>query len=192
MNVGVFSGSFNPIHVGHLILANYMTEFAGLDEVWFLVTPQNPLKNSEGLLNQDERLRMVGLAVEDYPKMKASNFEFSLAYPTYTVNTLHELSKSYPQHTFFLIIGADNWEIFPQWKDYESIIDNFDVLVYPRLNHTITIPKDYKKKVRAVDAPVVEISSTFIRNAIADGKNIQSFLSFKVYKYIINNYLYTK
>jgi len=190
MNIGIFSGSFNPIHIGHLILGNYATEFGGLDEVWYLVTPQNPLKDGTRLLDQFERLEMITRAVENYPKMKASDFEFSLPLPAYTENTLKKLSKAYPLYKFSLIIGADNWSIFQSWKNYEYIIDNFEILIYPRLNYTVNIPQNYKDQVRVLDAPIIEISSSYIREAISANKDIQSFLPPEVYSYIQNKKLY--
>lgn len=190
MNIGIFSGSFNPIHIGHLILANYITEFTELDEVWFLVSPHNPLKERSELTGQNERLKMVELATKGYAKLNASDFEFTLPKPSYTINTLEELNKVYPQHLFTLIIGADNWKIFHQWKDYEHIINNYNIVVYPRLNNNIEIPEKYSAKVKELNAPVIEISSTFIREAITEGKEIKAFLPENVYSYIKENNLY--
>lgn len=190
MNIGIFSGSFNPIHIGHLILANYIVEFTDIDEVWFLVSPRNPLKQQSELLDEGRRLEMVELALEEYPKMKASDFEFSLPRPSYTVHTLDRLKEAYPQHAFNLIIGSDNWFVFENWKNYEQIIENYAIKIYPRLGHRISIQPRQRKSVEALDAPVVEISSTFIRESIAEGKDIKAFLPEGIYEYINNNDLY--
>lgn len=190
MNIGIFSGSFNPIHIGHLILANYIVEFTDIDEVWFLVSPRNPLKQQSELLDEGRRLEMVELALEEYPKMKASDFEFSLPRPSYTVHTLDRLKEAYPQHAFNLIIGSDNWFVFENWKNYEQIIENYAIKIYPRLGHRISIQPRQRKSVEALDAPVIEISSTFIRESIAEGKDIKAFLPEGIYEYINNNDLY--
>lgn len=190
MNIGIFSGSFNPIHIGHLILANYMTEFTEIDEIWFLVSPHNPLKEERDLIGEDKRLEMVRIALEDYPKFIASDFEFSLPRPSYTIYTLEQLEKAYPGNKFTLIIGSDNWTSFDKWKSYEKILENYAIKVYPRLGYRISIPSKQKTYVEAVDAPVIEISSTFIRESVNDGKNIKAFLPKNVYQYIIDNNLY--
>ncbi|NDW17957.1 nicotinate-nucleotide adenylyltransferase [Dysgonomonas sp. 216] len=189
MNIGIFSGSFNPIHIGHLILANYISEFTDIDEVWFLVSPQNPLKN-DNLEDEQIRLEMVNLALSGYPKLKACDFEFSLPRPSYTVNTLDALKKKYTEHKFSLIIGADNWKNFELWKDYKTILNNFDIYIYPRLLFDIEASDILKDNITILDSPIIEISSTFIRNSIKDKKNVKAFLSEKVYEYISKNNLY--
>ncbi len=173
--VGIYPGSFNPIHIGHLIVANYMCEFEGLDEVWFLVTPQNPLKDNPAEYSADQRFRWVRSAIEKYPKFKVSDFEWQLPYPHYTVQTLQSLRAIYPEKTFSLIIGADNWFVFNQWKDYKTILNEFDVLVYPRNGYDCTINEDLPR-VRISQAPLVDISSTFIRENIQMGKDLRFFL----------------
>ncbi len=189
-SIGVFLGSFNPVHVGHLILANYMREFTRLDEVWFVVTPQNPLKEPDCLLNDTSRLEMVRLAVEGYEGMRASDIEFRLARPSYTVDTLSALEKEYPDDEFVLIIGGDNWKIFDRWKDHEVILQKYRLLVYPRVGQPLHVPFEFQKNVQVVNAPLVEISSTFIRNSIREGKNLQAFLPPKVHEYIQEKKLY--
>lgn len=190
MKVGIFSGSFNPIHIGHLILANYIAEFTEIDEVWLLVSPQNPFKVNDNLPDENIRLEMVKLAVEDYPKIKASSFEFSLPRPSYTVNTLAALKKEYPENEFVLIVGADNWCVFENWKNSDEIVEKYKLKVYPRQGYRIAIPSKMKKNVEAVDSPIIEISSTFIRENIRAGKNMRSFLPDKIYDYIIEKKLY--
>lgn len=188
--VGVFSGSFNPIHAGHLILANYMSEFSYLDEVWFVVTPQNPKKKSEKMLDEKIRLEMVQLALDGYKNIVVSDVELRLPRPSYTINTLEKLSQEHKGFNFSLIIGADNWSIFDRWKDYKKLVENFRILIYPRPDVDIVIPESLHQTVQVVKAPVVEISSTFIRNSIRDGKNVRAFVPPKVYDYIVQHQLY--
>lgn len=190
MNVGVFSGSFNPVHIGHLILANYVVEFTNIDEVWFLVSPQNPFKEEHDLLDESVRYEMVKLALQDFSRFRASDFELSLPKPSYTINTLDALKAAYPDDDFTLIIGSDNWFDFEKWKKYDKILENYTLKIYPRLDYRISIPLRLKNRVEALDAPVIEISSTFIRENIADGKNMRAFIPESVYKYIIEKGLY--
>ena len=190
MKIGIFSGSFNPIHIGHMVLANFITEFTDIDEVWFLVTPQNPLKEDAILLDEVTRFEMTKLALADYPKLKASDFEFSLPKPSYTIHTLEALSEAYPDNTFSLIIGADNWEAFDRWRDFEEILEQYRIYVYPRFGYRISISKKLKDRVEALNSPVIEISSTFIREALIKGKNMHAFLPESVHKYIIEKGLY--
>lgn len=191
MNIGIFSGSFNPIHIGHLILANYIVEFTEIDEVWFLVSPHNPLKAEVGLLDEEIRLKMTEMALAKYPKLKASDFEFTLPKPSYSINTLNALQAVYTEHQFTLIIGADNWNLFSNWKDYDKILENYKLKIYPRLGSRIFIPDRLKHHVEALDSPTIEVSSTFIREGLAKGKNMRAFLHDDIYDYILKNRLYT-
>lgn len=188
LRTGVFGGSFNPIHIGHLALANYLCENDYVDELWFLVSPQNPFKQNQSLLADDLRLKLVQAAIKDYPRFRASDFEFSLSKPSYTVTTLNKLSETYPDRDFYLIIGADNWAAFDRWKSPEEIISKFHVLVYPRLGYEI--PDSLPHNVKAVDSPIIEVSSTFIRESIAQGKNVRYFLHPAVYEIIKKEELY--
>jgi len=187
---GIFSGSFNPLHAGHLILANYICEFTSLDEVWFVVTPHNPLKEAGGLLDDALRLEMVRLALEDYDRIIVSDAEFHMPRPSYTIDTLSRLSGEHPDRNFTLIIGGDNWVRFDQWKEYQQLMERFQILVYPRLGEEVIIPHNYSNTIQLVHAPVVEISSTFIRNSISEGRDMRAFLPVKVYDFILKNGLY--
>ena len=203
MKIGLYFGTFNPIHVGHLIIANHMAEHAGLDQVWMVVTPHNPLKKKSTLLDDYHRLQMVHLATEDFPKIKPSDIEFKLSQPNYTVNTLVHLQEKYPNYEFSLIMGEDNLKSLHKWKNYEAILANYDIYVYPRVEDKgqigETISSQAKNlafknpaKVYMIDAPVVEISSTFIRGNIKNGKNVQPLLPNKVWEYIDHNNFYKK
>ena len=181
MDIGIFSGSFNPIHVGHLALANYLCEFGGLDELWFLVTPRNPVKVGQDLLPDALRLELVQLAVEGYPKFRASDFEFHLPQPSYTIHTFDRLKEVYPQHTFHLIIGSDNWYSFSRWYQSERLLAENPILIYPRSGYPVDV-FSLPPRVRLVDSPVLEISSTFIRESIEAGKDVRYFLHPRVYE----------
>ncbi|MDR2119926.1 MAG: nicotinate-nucleotide adenylyltransferase [Tannerella sp.] len=172
---GIFSGSFNPVHVGHLALANWICEYENLDETWFLVTPHNPLKTQQHMLDFRTRYEMVQAATAGYPRFRASDFERSLPLPSYTLRTLRALKHTFPGHLFHLIIGADNWQNMEQWKDADALLEEFPVLIYPRPGYDRPAPAP-PTGVRRVDAPVMEISSSFIRDAIRQGRDIRFFL----------------
>ena len=161
--VGIYGGSFNPVHFGHVGLAKWVIEHTDLDELWLLVTPNNPLKPAGILAPEEERLAAVSEAVKDIPQIKASDFEFHLPRPSYTANTLRELQKTYPQHEFTLVIGEDNLAIFDQWREYEYIASNFRVFVYPRKGSSKI--EDFLSLVYLKDAPLFDISSTAIRRS---------------------------
>ncbi|MES2486949.1 MAG: nicotinate (nicotinamide) nucleotide adenylyltransferase [Bacteroidota bacterium] len=193
MKVGLYFGTFNPIHAGHLIIANHMAEYSGLDQVWMVVTPHNPLKKKNTLLDDHHRLQMVFLATEDYPKLKPSDIEFRLSQPSYTVNTLAHLQEKFPTHEFSLIMGEDNLNSLHKWKNYEVILQNHDIFVYPRINtEEINSEIDTNARIYRVEAPVIEISSTFIRNSIKEGKNVRPLLPEKVWQYVQHNLFYTR
>ncbi len=191
IRTGIFGGTFNPIHLGHLALANYLCEENWVDELWFLMTPQNPFKQEQTLLDNHLRMKMVEAAIADYPRFKASDFEFTLPRPSYTVTTLQKLSETYPDREFVLIIGADNWAAFDKWKSPEEILRNHRILVYPRPGYEIN-PHELPAQVKAVNTPLLEISSTFIRESIASGKDIRYFLHPEVYRFIKQHQLYNK
>ena len=186
MKIGLYFGTFNPIHVGHLAIANHMVEFSDLDEIWMVITPHSPFKKKSTLLADNHRYQLVSLATEDYPKLKPSKIEFDLPQPNYTINTLVHLAEKHPQHQFNLIMGEDNLASFHKWKNYEVILEEYNIYVYPRIyagEKPIT-RFDNHPKIHPVDAPIMEISSTFIRKAIANHKNIQPLLPCKVWQYI--------
>lgn len=162
-----------------------MVEFSNLDEVWFVVTPHNPLKKKKTLLEDHHRLAMVRIAVEDYPKLKSSNVEFDLPQPNYTVNTLAYLDEKYPEKNFCLIMGEDNLKGLQKWKNYEVILNRYSLYVYPRISEGVGETQfENHKKIKKVNAPIIELSSTFIRNGIKFGKNIRPMLSAEVWKYL--------
>jgi nicotinate-nucleotide adenylyltransferase len=188
---GLLFGSFNPIHIGHLVIANYMLEFAGLDEVWLMVSPHNPLKEKRTLLAGHHRYAMVQLAVEDQVRIKASNFEFSLPIPSYTIDTLVRLEEKYPQNEFILIAGTDIFPTFHKWKNHEALLENFNFYVYPRKGSDAGAFAAHPH-VRLFPAPLMELSSSFIRQALRKGKDIRYFLPGKVYDYIREMHFYEK
>jgi nicotinate-nucleotide adenylyltransferase len=193
MKIGLYFGTYNPIHVGHLIIANHMAEHADLDQVWMVVTPHNPLKKKATLLDDHQRLQMVYLATEDFPKIKPSDIEFKLPQPNYTVNTLIHLHEKYPDYEFSLIMGEDNLKTLYKWKNYEVILENHNIYVYPRISsEEENLELKNHPKVHIIDAPIVEISSTDIRHNIKKGKNIRPLLSHKVWDHIDHNNFYRK
>ncbi|WP_276168461.1 nicotinate (nicotinamide) nucleotide adenylyltransferase [Zobellia alginiliquefaciens] len=184
--VGLYFGTFNPVHIGHMIIANHMVEFSNLDEVWFVVTPQSPFKTKKTLLADNHRYQMVYEATKDYPKLKPSKIEFGLPQPNYTVNTLVHLREKYgPDYDFALIMGEDNLKGLHKWKNYEVILDEYSVYVYPRISEG-RIEHQFKghTKIHKVLAPIMEISSTFIRKNHKEGKNVRPLLPDAVWKYM--------
>lgn len=193
MKIGLYFGTFNPIHIGHLIIANHMAEYSDLEKIWMIVTPHNPLKNKKTLLDDHERLQLVNLATEDYPKIKPSDIEFKLPQPNYTVNTLAHLQDKFPQHEFSLIMGEDNLKSLHKWKNYEVILKNYPIYVYPRISSELENSTFRNNpNIHFIDAPIVEISSTFIRENIKNKKNVQPLLPLKVWEYIDHNNIYKK
>lgn len=189
MKTGLFFGSFNPIHVGHLIIASYMLEFTEVEEVWFVVSPQNPFKIHDKLANEDHRLAMVRLAVADNPAFNAIDIEFELSKPSFTINTLHHLKERYPDREFILIMGSDNLSELPKWKGFEEIITDYALFVYHREGHDNQKLKA-RDNVRVFDAPVLNISATFIREVLQARKSIRYLVPKVVRNYILENGLY--
>jgi len=175
--IGLYFGTFNPIHIGHLILANNFVERTDLDEVWMVITPQNPFKKKDSILDNYHRLEMVYKATFDYPKLKPSNIEFGLPTPNYTINSLVHLVEKHPEHVYVLLMGEDNLVSFPKWKNYELILKHHELYVYPRkINRSI--PDQFKNhpKINLIDAPLMELSSSAIRRAIKNGQNVRPLL----------------
>ena len=193
MNIGLYFGTFNPIHVGHLIIANHLVEHSDLDEVWLVVTPHNPFKKKSSLLDNHHRYELAFLATEKYSKIKPSKIEFDLPQPNYTVNTLAHITEKYPQHTFSLIMGEDNLKSFHKWKNFETILKHHQIYIYPRISEG-TVEHQFKNhsKIHKIDSPIIQISSTQIRNGIKAEKNIEPLLSESVWKYIDEMNFYKK
>ncbi len=185
MKIGLYFGSFNPIHIGHLVIANHMVENSDLDQIWFVVTPHNPFKKKSSLLDNFQRLEMVYKATKDYDKLKPSDIEFNLPQPNYTINTLTYLKEKHPKHEFSLIMGEDNLKSFHKWKNHELILENHHIYIYPRISEGKTETQfDKHPKIHPVAAPIMEISSTYIRKAIKDKKNIKPLLPQHVWEYL--------
>jgi len=201
--VGLYFGTFNPIHVGHLIIANFMADHTDLDEVWLVVTPQNPLKKKASLLQDYHRLAMVEIAVEENDMLRASDIEFKLPQPSYTSNTLAHIKERFPNDEFSLIMGEDNLRTFHKWKNYEDIIANHKLYVYPRalteqekedqIEHKAN-DNDLEKSERVVfcDAPVMKVSASFIRKALKEKRDVRYLLTTPVYQYVTEMHFYEK
>ncbi len=204
MKIGLYFGTFNPIHVGHMIIANYMTEHVDLEQVWIVVSPQNPLKKKKTLLPDYHRLALVRAAIEDDPKLTVSDIEFHLPIPSYTSTTLAYLKEKHPEHEFSLIMGEDNLRTFHKWYNHELILENHQLYVYPRV---LTVQElaareegtveqnafaNHKNVVFCEDAPIMKISSSFIRKAISEGKDVRYMLTEPVHKYVEEMHFYKK
>ena len=185
MNIGLFFGTFNPIHVGHLIIANHMVEHSQLDEVWLVVTPLSPFKKKSSLLDNHQRLEMVYRATEDFAKLRPSDIEFNLPQPNYTIKTLLYLKEKFPEHDFSLIMGEDNLASFHKWKNYEEILNQHQIFVYPRIKSK-PVKEEFlnHEKIFNISAPILELSSTFIRQELKANRNVKPMLPVKVWEYL--------
>ena len=185
MKIGLFFGTYNPIHVGHLVIANNIAEYSDLDQVWLVITPQSPFKTKASMLDNRQRFEMVYRATKEYQKLKPSDIEFNLPQPNYTINTLTYLQEKYPNHEFALIMGEDNLKNFHKWKNYELILQNHHLYVYPRHDEDSKKSSlDNHKHIHKINAPIMELSSTFIRNSIKEGKNVRPMLPENVWHYL--------
>ena len=201
MKIGLYFGTFNPIHVGHLIIANHMSTNYDLDQVWLVVSPQNPLKNKKTLLADYHRLALVNIAIEDNPQLKVSNIEFNLPKPSYTVDSLAYLQEKYPSYEFSMLMGEDNLRTLHKWKNYTTILDNHKVYVYPRALTQEELTNQLQKKESATkehpnviltESPVMKISASYIRNAIKEKKEVRYLLTDPVLKYVSEMNFYKK
>lgn len=188
MHIGLYFGSFNPIHIGHLIVANHIVEHTDIDKIWFVVSPHNPLKDAHTLLNEYDRLHLVNLAIEDNNKFRASNVEFHLPKPSYTIDTLTYLTEKFPLEKFTVIMGADSFQNIHRWKNYEQLIANYTLVVYNRPG--FEIKETHGANVTIVDAPLLQISSTYIRTLLREGKSARYIMPDKVWQYILENKYY--
>ena len=189
--IGLYFGTYNPIHIGHIIIANHMVNYTDLDEVWFVVSPLNPFKKKKTLLDNYARLELVYRAIKDYDRLRVSDIEFGLPRPSYTINTLVYITEKYPNKDFSLIMGGDNLKSFHKWKNYELILQNHELYVYPRLLSAKS-SLDNHEKIHLVDAPIMQISSSFIRNAIKDQRDVRAMLPENVWEYIDEMNYYRK
>lgn len=192
LKVGLYFGSYNPIHIGHLAIGNYMVEYTDIDQLWFVVSPQNPHKKKVKLLDDYQRLEMVHRAVEGDDRLRASNIEFGLPKPSYTVDTLAYLKEQHPNHHFVILMGSDNLESFHKWKNYETIVENFGVIVYPRPGFDKSKVQFHKNITIAEGAPLMAISSSFLRKAIQNGKDVRHFLPQRTSEYLAEMNFYKK
>ena len=190
MKIGLFFGSFNPIHTGHLIIANYMANLTVLDEVWFVVSPHNPFKEKKSLGNMYDRLEMVNLALEDAERLRASDIEFKLPQPSYTIDTLTHLAEKYPRHEFALIMGEDNLVGLHKWKNADIILRDYKIIVYPRIGHDAGELRNHPS-VTMTDTPMMELSSSFLRQAVQEKKSIKFYTPDKVIDFIDKKGLYS-
>jgi nicotinate-nucleotide adenylyltransferase len=189
MNVGLFFGSFNPIHTGHLVIAGYMANFTGLDQVWIVVSPHNPLKERSDLINMYDRLEMAKLAVENTSRLRVSDIELKLPQPSYTIDTLTHLKARYPEHRFSLIMGSDNLQSLKKWKNYELLLRDYPIYVYPRPGYNAGGYASYSS-ITITETPLMELSATFIRKAIREKKDVTFFLPDRVREFIEAKGLY--
>lgn len=188
MNIGLYFGSFNPVHTGHLIIASHVVNQTAVQQVWLVVSPQNPFKTSAGLLNEYDRLHLVNLAIDDETRIKASDVEFRLPRPSYTIDTLTYLREKYPQHQFSIIMGSDGFQNLPKWKNAELLLKEYPIIVYKRPGFDIM--DTWNAQVQILDAPMLDISATLIRNNLKEGKSIRYLVPEKVREEIERNNYY--
>jgi nicotinate-nucleotide adenylyltransferase len=190
MRIGLYFGSFNPIHVGHLAIAGYFAQFTDLEQVWFVVSPHNPFKEKKSLLKGHHRLAMVRAAIEDCSYLQASDIEFNLPQPSYTCITLAHLEEKFPRNQFSLIMGSDSLETFPNWRNAEAMLERYRLMVFPRLGHDGGTLRNHRAVFWAAEAPQIELASTMIRQAIANGKDVRCFMPERAWHYLDEMHFY--
>ena len=192
MRIGIFGGSFNPIHSGHAIIAHHIITSGAVDRLWLMVSPVNPLKvGNERQVADTDRLRMAEMVSRPLQGVETSAFEFTMPKPSYTIDTLNALQAKFPDDEFHLVIGADNWVVFDRWRNSEEILAKYHLLVYPRLGFDVVIPEELRDRVSLVDAPIIELSSTMVRERLAKGLSVRYYVPDEVFSYIERNNLYT-
>lgn len=193
MKIGIFGGSFDPIHIGHAIIAQHIIGSGTVDRLWFMVSPVNPLKADKVRQVADtDRLRMVEMVSRPMEGVETSAFEFTMPKPSYTIDTLNALQEKFPDDEFYLVIGADNWTVFGKWRSSNEILEKYHLIIYPRLGFEVVIPDELKERVALVDAPIIELSSTEIRERLAEGKSVRYYVPDEVAQYIDSHRLYRK
>ena len=191
MKIGIFGGSFDPIHTGHAIIAQHVISSGVVDRLWFMVSPVNPLKvDKERQVTDADRLRMVEMVSRRMEDVETSGFEFTMPRPSYTIDTLNALQAKFPDDEFYLVIGADNWNVFGKWRNSEEILDKYHLLVYPRLGYKVNIPVELRDRVQLIDAPIIELSSTLVRELLANGQSVRFYVPDDVLGYIERHNLY--
>lgn len=193
MKIGIFGGSFDPIHIGHAIIAQHIISSGAVDRLWFMVSPVNPLKvGKERLVTDTDRLRMVEMVSRPMEGVETSAFEFTMPRPSYTIDTLNALQAKFPDDEFYLVTGGDNWQIFTKWRNSDEILAKYHLLIYPRLGYDVVIPDELKDRVTLVDAPIIEISSTEVRERLSNGQSVRYYVPDEVLAYIERKNLYCK
>lgn len=193
MKIGIFGGSFDPIHTGHAIIAHHIISNGIVDRLWMMVSPLNPLKlDKKRQVADTDRLRMVEMVTRHVEHVETSAFEFTMPKPSYTIDTLNALQEKFPDDEFYLVIGGDNWKVFDKWRNSEEILAKYHLLIYPRLGYEVTIPEELKDRVTLVDAPIIELSSTQIRERLAKGQSVRYYVPDEVLEFIERNQLYSK
>jgi nicotinate-nucleotide adenylyltransferase len=193
MRIGIFGGSFDPIHIGHAIIAQHIISSGMVDRLWFMVSPVNPLKvDKERQVADTDRLRMVEMVSRPMEGVETSAFEFTMPRPSYTINTLNALQAKFPDDEFYLVTGGDNWQVFDKWRNSDEILAKYHVLVYPRLGYDVVIPAELQDRVQLVDAPIIELSSTIVRERLARGQSVRYYIPDEVLKYIERHGLYQR
>lgn len=192
MKIGIFGGSFDPIHIGHAIIAQHIISSGAVDRLWFMVSPVNPLKADKvRQVSDTDRLRMVEMVSRPMEGVETSAFEFTMPRPSYTIDTLNALQAKFPDDEFYLVTGGDNWQIFNKWRNSEEILAKYHLLIYPRLGYEVIIPEDLKDRVTLVEAPIIELSSTEVRERLANGQSVRYYVPDEVLSYIERHHLYT-